>query len=77
MYGEIILNLPLILFHAAVANSNTGSRNYLHTLFDTYLDHVIAKFKPNRLIRALLLKNDGFFFVCFVLFFFLTCFTRR
>ena len=44
-------NLPLHFFHAAIANADTESLKSLHTLFDTYLDHMLAKFEPNYIIR--------------------------
>ena len=37
------VNLPLKLCHAKVANADTGSIKSLHKLFDTYLDHMLAK----------------------------------
>ena len=43
-------NLPLKLFRATVANADTESLKSLHTLFDTYLDHTLAKFEPNRFV---------------------------
>ena len=43
------VNLTLKLFRATVANSDAGSLKSLHTLFDMYLDHVLAKFEPNRM----------------------------
>ena len=44
-------NLPLELFGAAVANADTASLKFLHTLFDTYLDHMLVKFEPNRIVQ--------------------------
>ena len=44
-------NLPLQLFHSTVANADTESLRPLHTLFDTYLDHMLAKFEPNCVVR--------------------------
>ena len=35
------VNLKIKLFRATVANSNTGNLKTLHTLFDTYLDHML------------------------------------
>ena len=43
-------NLPLKLFRAAVANTDIEILKSLHTLFDTYLDHMLAKFKPSRIV---------------------------
>ena len=45
-------NLPLQLFCAPVANADTESLKSLHKLFDTYLDHMLAKFEPNRVVRS-------------------------
>ena len=45
------VNLPLKLFHATVTNTNTGRLNSLHTLFDTYLDCMLAKFEANRMVE--------------------------
>ena len=43
------VNSPLKLFLATVANANTESLKSHHTLFDTYLDYMLAKFEPNRI----------------------------
>ena len=43
-------NLPLKLFGATVANADTASLKFLHTLFDTYKDHMLAKFEQNRMV---------------------------
>ena len=45
------INLPLEHFHATVANADTGSAKSHHTLLNTYLDHVLAKFEPSRMVR--------------------------
>ena len=45
------VTLPLKLFRATVANSDTGSLKSPHTLFDTYLYHMLAKFEPNGRVR--------------------------
>ena len=45
------VNLPLKLFRATVANADTESLKSLHTLFDTYFDHMLAKFEPNCMVR--------------------------
>ena len=44
-------NLPLKLFRDTVANADNESVKSLHALFDTYLDHMLAKFKPIRFVR--------------------------
>ena len=38
-------------FRAAVANADTGSLKSLHALFDTYLNHMLAKYEPNRMVQ--------------------------
>ena len=38
-----VVNLPLKLFCATVMNAVTGSS--LHTLFGTYLEHMLTKFE--------------------------------
>ena len=44
------VNLPFKLFCATVTNADTGSLKFPHTLFETYLDHMPAKFEPNRMV---------------------------
>ena len=44
-------NLPLQLFRATVANADPKSLKSRHTLFDTYLDHMLAKFEPSRIVQ--------------------------
>ena len=46
-----VVNLPLKLFIATVANSDTGSLKSLHALFDKYLDHTLAKFELSCMTR--------------------------
>ena len=36
---------------ATVANAGTESLKFLHTLFDTYLDHKLVKFEPIRMVQ--------------------------
>ena len=45
------VNLTLKLFHATITNADTGSLKSLHTLFDTYLTRMLAKFEPNHSVR--------------------------
>ena len=45
------VNLPLKLLRATVANANAASRKSLNTLFDTFLDYMLAKFDSNRMIQ--------------------------
>ena len=47
----LALNLPLKLFCATFANADTRSLKSLRTLFDTYLDFILAKFKPNHMVQ--------------------------
>ena len=44
--------LPLKIFRATVANTDTGSLKSLPTLFDTYLDSMLTKFEANRMDRS-------------------------
>ena len=39
-------NLPCKIFNATFANADTGSLKSLH-VFNTCLDHMMAKFEPN------------------------------
>ena len=43
------VNAPLKLFRASVANADIGSLKFYNTLFDMYLDPMLAKFEPNRI----------------------------
>ena len=55
------INLPLKLFSATVANVNTESLKSLHTLFDTYLDYMLAQFESNRVVQNVPnLKSSSF-----------------
>ena len=43
-----------------VANAATRGLKFLHTLFDTYLHNMLAKFEPNRMVQNV--QNfEGFF----------------
>ena len=62
----IAVNLPLKLLYVTVANANTESLKSLPILFDTYLDYMLAKFEPNRIVQKvkkieLLDKNPSSF----------------
>ena len=46
------VNLPLKLFTATVANADIGSQKSLHTLFDTYLDHMLVEFEQNCMVQT-------------------------
>ena len=45
------VNLFLKLFRATVANANTAGLKSLPKLFDTYLDYMLAKFEPHRMVQ--------------------------
>ena len=51
--------LPLKLLRATVANADTGSLKSLHHYFDTYLDHMLARFEPNNIVQDV--QNFGLF----------------
>ena len=53
-------NLPLKLFGATIANPDTASLKFLHELFDTYLDHMLAKFEPNRMDQIVKILKTNF-----------------
>ena len=53
------VNLPLKLYRATAANADTGSLKFLHTLFDSYWDHMLAKFEANRIAQNV--QNFEFF----------------
>ena len=52
------INLPLKPFRATVANTKAASLKSLHNLFDTYLDYMLAKFEPHRIVQNV--QNLGF-----------------
>ena len=37
-------------FHVTIADADIGSLKSLRTLFDTYLDYMLAKFEQNRMV---------------------------
>ena len=45
------VNFTLKPFRTTVANADNGNLTSIHTLFDTHLDHILAKFEPNCVIR--------------------------
>ena len=45
------VNFPLNIFRATGVNADNGSLKSLHTLFDTCLDHMLAKFEPNHMVQ--------------------------
>ena len=52
--------LPLKLCRATVTNADTGILKSLCTLFDTYLDNILAKFEPNRMVQNDAILSDVF-----------------
>ena len=44
------VNLPLNLFRATVADTDTERLRSPHTLFDMYLDYMLKKFEANRMV---------------------------
>ena len=49
----------LYFFYVSIADADIGSLKSLYTLFDKYLDHMLVKFKQNRMVRTI--KNFEFF----------------
>ena len=45
------LNSQLDFSSATVANADTGRLKSLHTIFDTYFKHMLAKFEPNNMVQ--------------------------
>ena len=39
------------LSRATVGNADTGSLKFLQTLFDTHLEHMLAKFEPGLMLQ--------------------------
>ena len=39
--------------YITIADADIGSLKSRHTLFDTYLDHMLVKFEPNRMVRTI------------------------
>ena len=59
------VNLALKLYLATGSNADTGSLKSLHTLFNMYLDHMLAKFESNFMVQnvqilSLLTKTEFF-----------------
>ena len=40
-------------FYVIIADADIGSLKSLHTWFDKYLDHMLVKFEPNRMVRTM------------------------
>ena len=55
-------NFPLKLYRATVANADTGSLKFLHTIFDTYLDNMLAIFQPKSIFQNVQSLRVFFFF---------------
>ena len=55
------VNSPLKLFRATIANTDTRSLQSLHTLFDTCLDFMLAKFEATRMVQNELLDKKASF----------------
>ena len=49
---NFVVNLPLKLFPATVANAGIGRLKSLHTLFDKYLDHMLVEFEQNYMVQT-------------------------
>ena len=47
------IDFPIGYFYITIADADIGSLKSLHTLFDKYLDHMLVKFKPNRMVRTI------------------------
>ena len=52
LYGKIIFAVDLLikLFRVIITNADTGSLNSIHTLFDKYLDYMLAKSEPIQMV---------------------------
>ena len=46
------IDFPIRYFMLPVADADIGSPKSLHTLFDKYLDHMLVKFKQNRMVQT-------------------------
>ena len=53
------VNFPLKLYRSTVGNADTASFKFPHTFFDTYFDHMLAKFEANRMAQNV--QNFEFF----------------
>ena len=47
-----VVNLPLKLCRTPVANAYIKSLQSLHTLFESYLNHMLAKFEAKRMVQS-------------------------
>ena len=41
-------------FYVTIADADIGSLKSLHTLFDKYMDHMLATFEQNRLVQTII-----------------------
>ena len=53
------VNLSLKLYSATIANADIESLKFVHTSFDTYSDHMLAKYEANRMAQSV--QNFEFF----------------
>ena len=44
---------PNRVFYVTIADADIGSLKFLHTLFDTYLAHMLVKFEQNRRVQMI------------------------
>ena len=49
--SNFAVDLSFKLFRATVANAGLGRLKSLHTLYDTYLDHLLAQFESNSMVQ--------------------------
>ena len=47
------LDFPMRAFYVTINDTVIGSLKSLHTLFDTYLDHMMVKFEQNRTVGSI------------------------
>ena len=47
---KTIFRLGIFYYH--YTDADVGSPKFLHTLFDKYLDRMLAKFEQNRMVRS-------------------------
>ena len=48
------IDFPLGYIYITIADDDIGSLKLLHTLFDKYFDHMLKKFKQNRMVQTVL-----------------------
>ena len=47
------IDFPIGHFFVTIADADIESLKSLHTLFDKYLDHMLAKFELNRMVQTI------------------------